>query len=44
MTKLDVPKKWFMASIDTIMRVYGERLKLAKEDIRLSTYSRLIMC
>jgi hypothetical protein len=44
MTKLEVPKKWFMASIDTIMRVYGERLKLTKEDIRLSTYFRLITC
>lgn len=32
---LDVPKKWFQANIDHIMKLYGREHQLTKEDLFL---------
>lgn len=40
MTALDVPKKWFVANVDKVIAVYGEKHKLEKEDVFLGMYSR----
>jgi abelson tyrosine-protein kinase 1 len=32
---LDAPKKWFKANVDSIMKVYGRRHHIQKEDLFL---------
>jgi abelson tyrosine-protein kinase 1 len=44
MTSLDVPKKWFAASIDAILRAYGDEHRLQKEDVFLGAALRLCGC
>ena len=31
--QLDVPKKWFKANVDVIMRIYGPSHDIQREDI-----------
>ena len=33
--RLEVPKKWFKANVDTIMRIYGQLHGIQKEDLFL---------
>jgi abelson tyrosine-protein kinase 1 len=35
MTSLDAPKKWFNATVDSILGAYGEQYRLEKEDLFL---------
>lgn len=32
---LGTPKKWFIANVDDIMKIYGEAHQIAKEDLFL---------